>query len=169
MAGGSTSFNNFSLAALVSFAALVAIAVICRNLLVGCCLSASSICAGSVMPCSAARLSRAAIFSCRLPRSPTQYVPAAKAIITRSSDRNAIATRVFGFVPEGISIGFPSRYAPCEGRDGENYRLVLSSGNGKIVGLARLVGSILATTFIPPAQCTLSLWERHSPPSAAVL
>src|SRR5258706_5370925 len=40
--GGSISADNFSLAARGSFAGFLAIAIICRNLFPGCCLSASS-------------------------------------------------------------------------------------------------------------------------------
>ena len=61
--GCSTSAASFSAAALVSSAAFMAMASICSNRLEGCCLSAAVICAGSVMPCSAAWLSRAATLS----------------------------------------------------------------------------------------------------------
>src|SRR6266576_4656727 len=121
--GGSTSFDNFSMAALVSFAALVAMATICRNLLEGCCLSASSIWLASVMPCNAVRLSRSAMLSCHLPRSPAKYAATEQAIMTTNRNRKASATRPFAFRPEGIRRT-PHRDTPLTGgRDGENYRL----------------------------------------------
>src|SRR5258708_20681516 len=75
------------------------------------------------MPCNAVRLSRSAMLSCHLLRSPAKYAATEQAIMTTNRNRKASATRPFAFRPEGIRRT-PHRDTPLTaGRDGENYRL----------------------------------------------